>query len=306
MDSKKKAAGVVIEKRETALDRLRVKNQAYCVRVADSINYIEATTPECFSRPSEKMLKTYAERLKEQRERMKMTLEEVGWQIGATRTAVEKIENSANQKINKTYLESFSLLFQVSPLYLLGKKKKSGEKSEKESKEESGEYIYHSPEQDCMLKSPFFEFEPEVVQKVQLILWKAYHENAGFCTLNQQLIYAFARLYFAKFDWLEKVKCQLFTIPAVEELLNAQIDVTSLYENLVQPNLSDFRDSHAGDQKFLCVQTNLCDLGTRDAELLNLLLYLILSRGEPKALVLHLLGTGGYLDNPKHFRQKDE
>ncbi len=294
MDSKKEANGAITRKRKEALERLRIENQTYCERVTDSINYIETTEPECFSRPSESTLKTYAERLKEQRERMKMSLDEAGRQIGATRTAIEKIENSINQKINKTYLESFSLLFQVSPLYFLDESR------------QSGEYFHHSPEQDCVLISPIFDFEPDVVQKVQLILWKSYQGDDNLCMLNKRLIAAIAQLCTAKFDWYQSAKSNLFMIPTIKELLDSEVNASDLYKAEIGDNWVDFRDSHLCDKGFSDIQTALCDLGMRDAEMLNLVLHLVFSTEELKHMILYLLCAGGYLEGSKHFRHKDE
>jgi len=65
-------------------------------------------------------IKCYVKRLREERERIGLTLEEVGNTFGISGVAIHKKESGSGKKIDPDDLLSFSLLFQVTPHYLVG------------------------------------------------------------------------------------------------------------------------------------------------------------------------------------------
>lgn len=65
-------------------------------------------------------IKCYVKRLREERERLGLTLEEVGNAFGISGVAIHKKESGSGKKIDLDDLLSFSLLFQVTPHYLVG------------------------------------------------------------------------------------------------------------------------------------------------------------------------------------------
>lgn len=65
-------------------------------------------------------IKCYVKRLHKERERIGLTLEEVGNTFGISGVAIHKKESGSGKKIDPDDLLSFSLLFQVTPHYLVG------------------------------------------------------------------------------------------------------------------------------------------------------------------------------------------
>lgn len=112
------------------LETMRLKHQQFTENVQRAMGQISDEDLTC-----EEHIKTYAKRLYILKKLNKLTYSQIGNQLHVSHTTIENImtrtlgvnsENKDNisakyHKIDKIFLEIFSLFFEVSPLYLIGK-----------------------------------------------------------------------------------------------------------------------------------------------------------------------------------------
>lgn len=309
MRKKRKPQRDVTLSREVALQALRGNNPTYAVKVTETINSIKE---EWLKRPDVQM--AYADQLVLQRNVNQLTLAEVADKIGATHSTVRKLENKdiPKRKINTAYLEAFSLLYQVSPLYLVSlpyllKKAEKDEIRETPVDPEicpnpitSGSYILDSQ----ITESPFFEYEPHTVQMVQCILKNLYNENRDQYAIEMQLLDDFEKVCGATYDWLIKIKKSFLSAPKFEVLIKSN---SALSENAFSDDgWWDFLTAHSSSRNYLYnIQEKLCIIGVRDSELLDIMAYLSCADSDVKKAACIWLEEGGFLNRPQSFRQND-
>lgn len=229
------------------------------------------------------IIKTYSLRLGQRRELEGLKLKEIGEIMGISHTFIEKQENSKKplQSIDRYYLEAFSLLYHVSPQYLLGKA------------DDPGDYGKYTP----YPIEPIAEFEPALIYKTHLIIRNLYQDATE---LNQRLLIDFLKICDAKYYWRNAIKSSIFSVPIVANLMQATIATA-------EPDDSIWQD-------FLCTHTDIrltigtcfdifCSLGFRDPKMFDLFLCLTLESNNVAEFVCHWLENGGFLEKPRSFRK---
>lgn len=242
---------------------------------------VDSVSEEDLSNPD--IVHTYSLKLGQRRGLEHLSVEEVGEILGVSHTFVEKQENLRNplQSIDRYYLEAFSLLYHVSPQYLLGKA------------DDPGDYGKYTP----YPIEPIAEFEPALIYKTHLIIRNLYQDATE---LNQRLLIDFLRICDAKYYWRNAIKRSIFSVPIVANLMQATIAPAEPDDSIWQ----DFLCKHTGIRLTIGTCFDIfCSLGFRDPKMFDLFLRLTLENNNVAEFVCHWLENGGFLEKPRSFRK---
>lgn len=137
--------------------------------------------------------KEVASRLKEMREKMGLSQEDVAKGVNISRSAVSQIEN-AERSISSLELAAFSKLFEVSADYLLGLEKETEVILPKESK--------HPQKQETRVSIPKIN-----IDKFKQVLLYILERCAGKPNIGKTVLYKL--LYFSDFNYYETYEEQM-------------------------------------------------------------------------------------------------
>lgn len=264
------------EMRDDVLQRLRLENATYYQKISSAISSIN---DEILTAAESQ--KSYAERLQYQRELCGYTCAEVGAMIGTSHTWVQGQERiNTKRPVSKYYLEVFSLIYQVSPHYLLGKTDNTGYINDK-----------------CI--EPMFDLEPRIMNKVHLILECLCQESEIF-ELNQRLLETFLKICDAKPDWYRIIKDCLLSAPVVVQLIDKELPTEEYNDDTWK--VFYYADSTDRMTVGSCFQV-IYDLGIRDPQMLTLMGQLALADAPLKQAICDWMEYGGFLSKPRSFRE---
>lgn len=287
--------------RESILLTLRKENPTKSPIVINLINEIDddlltnAATKDFFAR-----------KISEVRKLSGFTTEEVGAILKVTHSKIDQLEhyyrkdNKRKDKnyrfkcIDKFYLEAFSLLYQVSPLYLLGEVDNEGEyKSSKQSLCSGNEADINE-----MIKLgagifPMYEIEPPVANRVDYII-KNLIDN------HKEYLVDFIKISDFKPVDRNRVKQLLLLSPKIPKILSCKIEFPERKFDI------KFDESHILERHFIsdCIQL-LSSLGVRDFELLDIIAHLVNKESELK-LLHDLLHQMEFISDNNSFRHINE
>ncbi len=265
---------------EKKLNELRNENVSYYKKVKNALTFIDEADLH-----SPIALTTFPKLLQHLRICNNYTYHMISEKLGTSHTMLEKIEkipkNSTEIKravgINLWYLEAFSLLYQVSPLYLIGKTDKTGQY-----------------EIDGLI-DPFFEIEPQTNNKARMII-----VNLGFSREGVNLLYDFVKVSDAKHEWRNKIKEMLRLLTIAKHLQS--VDTTIYDEEGWNTVLCSKKLSR---QDCLTCFSLLCNLGVFDPELLDIMLRLS-CEAEIFSVLHQWLNDGGFLSKSYAFSKNVE
>lgn len=210
--------------------------------------------------------------------------------IGVSHTAIHKIENKLSY-IDPFYLECYSLIFNVSPLYFVGK-------------------VDHPDKYslDDLVEGMVF-IEPKIVSMCQMIVMNLYKSDIG-----KELLNDFYRISNIKspitFTVRQRINDLFDSIPIIENDLNdlktediEKLDVKEEFNQfLLRTNFkpADEENNTAGYTSIL-----LSTMGELDYELIKKMY--VISKNDKIYQMIHIcLRDGGFFDNKRAFSKSDE
>ncbi len=210
--------------------------------------------------------------------------------IGVSHTAIYKIEKKLSY-IDPFYLECYSLIFNVSPLYLVGK-------------------VDHPDKYslDDLVEGMVF-IEPKIMSMCQTIVMNLYKSDIGkellndFCKISNiksPMVFAVRQRINDLFDLIPVIENDFNNLEA-EEL--EKLDVKEEFNQfLLKTNFkpTDEENNTAGYTSIL-----LSTMGELDYELIKKMY--VISKNDKTHQMIHLcLREGGFFDSKSAFRQNDE
>lgn len=239
-------------------------------------------------------LKEYSRRICLLRKNLNLTQKSVAEKLSVTHVAVTHEEQGNKKKISQYFLLGFSLLYHVSPLYLIG--------------ETNNENCYSF---DGLL-APMDFLNPEICTAVETILVNTYRPIDGLPDLNSTLLGIILKLCDASFDWSRAIRHTLLDAPAIKVLnanklrtINPNISwhsiLSSQLRKLVLEGKEDKLREYKENQDRL--YDRLYNWGVSDFNTLNLFAHISSAGPQLKEAVCLFLKHGGFLSDQNHFQQ---
>lgn len=216
----------------------------------------------------------YAERIREQRVQKGYSQEQVAEITAVSHAAISKEECGKRIKVSKFFLEAFSLLYQVSPLYLMGLTE--------------DEYCYDFD--GCIVPMAFFV--SEAIKISQLILINSYRPEFGDPKTNQALLEVILKICKLPRQRRQALKFVLMRTPKMEKMFLNGLDLDDLDLYVMKYLLPGGEEG----SKIRLQSEALYDLGIKDMTALHLLGYLTEADIEFKKSICSFMKTGGFLD----------
>lgn len=289
--------------REKILNTLREQNPCFSLKVQRTLKSIPDDTFSCKT-----AIATFHLRMLQLRADNQFTQQELGDMLGVSHAWIGKAEKLISKKdkpedlpsIDRWLLEAASLVFQVSPLYMVGETNETGLYEEDTSNSET-----------IRLISPFYEPEIPVLNRAKSIVMALYHESHEYeafaenetAITDVNLLNAFIKICSAKPQHQEAIKDSLLTAPHISEKSKSEILFDSvLVNNKWKHFLNDCKETN----KVHNTVAWLCDLGVENYILLDIMTHLALSDYAIKQAVFSWLYVGGFLSKPWGYSQNSQ
>lgn len=289
--------------RERILRNLRERNPSFSLKVQRTLKSIPDDILCC-----KKATEAFCLRMLRLRANNQLTQQELGDILGVSHAWIgktEKITSKNNEldeghPIDRWLLEAVSLVYQVSPLYMVGETDETG--------------LYEEETEDggtTRLISPFYEPEAPVLNRAKSIVMALYHEapenDASEETVRAvadvNLLNAFVKICSAKPQHQETIKRSLLTAPHISEKSKVELFFDDESENAEwEYFLNGCKEPNKAHNAVMW----LCDLGVENYALLDLMAHFALADYELKQTVFSWLYTGGFLAKPWGYGQNSQ
>lgn len=223
---------------------------------------------------------TFKERITQLRTDNNFTYQEMGKMIGISHAMVEEMEKipqgDEDKKreaynsftIDKFYLEAYSLIFRVSPSYLLGEVEKP--------------YIYAI--------DPMEVPDIETERTVKFIISSLYGDG-----YKQELLDTFCEISSKSYRLINEIKETTKMLPIVKSLPFPELECDWFAFHIAHPNDSE---------KIAHYSSNLCEFARRDREFVKLMAK-ISANDMIVIKVYNILKDSGYLERKKDIGEND-
>lgn len=267
------------EKRESALVILRKRNSQDVEKVGQAMSQISKEDLKATN-----SLSAFQERLVFLRENHMLGTKEIGEMLGFSHTAIQNLELSdyadnyhaednkhKHKKINRCTLEAFSLIYKVSPLYLIGKTDFSGDYGN------AGKY------------DPMFNDDTVIVDMARCIIERLVESNID-------LLIDFLKVSDYKFNHRQEIKKALLSTPLVKSIVKRGLKMEVIHKDWLRFCVIE----QPRNRKFIgyCVQF-FRRLGVLDFQLLEVMTFIALSDGDIQSKIHTFLNDMGYI-SPKY------
>lgn len=252
-----------------------------------------------------KTVSHFATKLRECRERAGLTETAVGTLLNLSHVSIVGYENALNPRasIDRIYLKLFALVYDVSPLYLVGKTDNPLDYTGDMPAEKFFSTITDPVEFVCSRENGT-QLPPGLIY-VNALIKTLYKDGILTSREDRELMQVFLRISDAKDKRRETIKRTLFGIPAIQKLVEktGDEDLTKEYANIKQSgyrSIDEMNDWHIFET-FISLKS----LGDKDLDLLKCLFAIAKGPPKEKNLVLQLLRDGGFIDKSSSFVQND-
>lgn len=253
-----------------------------------------------------KTVSYYATKLRECRERIGLTETSVGNLLNLSHVSIVGYENALRPRasIDRTYLKLFALIYDVSPLYLVGKTDNpldyTGEFPVEKFLPTITEPIMFAL--SCANSTP----RPPALIYADEAVMALYKDGVLASKEDRELMQVFLRICDAKDKRHEVIKNALFGIPLIQRLFQKIGDEAFAKERRtdIKSNRCE-RITEKDPYHILETIFTLEKLGYKDLDLLKC--FLAITRGTPeeKLFVLRFLRDGGFIDESSSFVQNN-
>lgn len=236
-------------------------------------------------------VKEYSKRITDSRESHSYSKIEVARLLGVSHTAIKDEEQGTKKKISLHLLLGFSLLYHVSPLFLVGETN------------DKGCYNFKN------LTHPMDFFDPTLTNTVDFILVNLYKNLDDWPGLNSMLLEIISQLCDASFEWNETIRHTLLNSPVLKVMCETPLDFTSIVgesSKIFRAQLKKLGMPFKNKTEIEIYQERFYRFGTTDFHTLTLFAHISCAEPHLKEGICFFLKYGGFLDNRKHFRQNDE
>lgn len=253
-----------------------------------------------------KTVSYYATKLRECRERIGWTETAAGDLLDLSHVSIVGYENALRPRasIDRTYLKLFSLIYDVSPLYLVGKTDNPLDYTGEFSAETFLSTITDPIEfvLSCANSTPM----PPALICADKVVIALYKDGILTSKEDRELMQVFLRICDAKDKRHEVIKNALLGIPLIQKLFQKLGDEAFAKERCADIKRSRCERITEKDQyHILEIIFTLEKLGHKDLDLLKC--FLAIARGTPeeKLFVLRFLRDGGFIDESSSFVQNN-
>lgn len=265
-------------KRKRAINKLRPNDQmkGLDLSIDDFILEMEARGMTDSSHVVE-----YSQRITHTREIRRYTKIAVARLLGTTHTAINDEESGKKKKISLSFLLGFSLLYQVSPLFLVG-----------ETNDESC-YDFHGPTMPMVL------LDKRILTTVWLTLVNLYKKDDNHPNVNSMLLQIILQLCESPFWVSRAIRHTLLDSPVLKILIQNPLDFTNTAEQSGKIWEAQFLELGVDCRKkteFDKYQESLYQFGLKDFQTLNLFAHISGAEPQLKEGVSLFLKYGGFLD----------
>ena len=253
-----------------------------------------------------KTVSYYATKLRECRERIGLTETSVGNLLNLSHVSIVGYENALRPRasIDRTYLKLFALIYDVSPLYLVGKTDNpldyTGEFPVEKFLPTITEPIMFAL--SCANSTP----RPPALIYADEAVMALYKDGVLASKEDRELMQVFLRICDAKDKRHEVIKNALFGIPLIQRLFQKIGDEAFAKERRtdIKSNRCE-RITEKDPYHILETIFTLEKLGYKDLDLLKC--FLAITRGTPeeKLFVLRFLRDGGFIDESSSIVQNN-